>query len=153
MKWVPALFLLLPAFLAPTLHAPAQAAPLPAHPGARAGMIRQAMEELGLTRQQRRQLTALRRDRRLEQTRLAQEVRLRRRALAELYRSYPLDEARASALIQQIAQAESALLRLQLQNQLDLRRILTRDQFVRFTQIIEPSRRPPLSIPSRASGP
>src|ERR1051326_6903137 len=78
---------------------------------------RPMMAALGLSPQQRRQLTALRRDRRFEQTRLQQSLRSGRQSLAELYRMYPLDETRANALIEQIALAESQLLRLQLQTQ------------------------------------
>ena len=93
------------------------------------------LKELGLTPLQRRQLMQLRRGRRFDLTQVNLEVQGHRRELAELYRSYPLDEARASSLIQQIVQLEAARMRLQLQNQLELRRILTREQFLRFTQL------------------
>jgi Spy/CpxP family protein refolding chaperone len=123
-------------------------APLVPRPNA---PLRRAMEELGLTTAQRRQLAQMRRGRRQEQVQIAPQIRARRLELADLYRAYPLDEARAAALIQQIGQLETQRLRLQLQNQVELRRILTRDQFVRFTQILETGP-PPVPPPARLPG-
>ena len=68
--------------------------------------------------------------------------RLARKVCQGCRQPYPLDEARANLLIQQIVGLETERLRLQLQNQLDLRRILTREQFIRFSQLAQTSRRP-----------
>ncbi len=114
------------------------------------GGTRRMMRELGLSPQQRRQLAALRRERRLDQIRITDALRARRRELAEMYRGFPLDEAKAGAMIQQIAALEGQHLRLQLQNQVGLRRILSRDQFARFTQLMEPGPRP---APGRPDSP
>jgi hypothetical protein len=73
---------------------------------------------------------------------LGGEIRTLRRQLADLYRIYFLDEARAAATIDQISQREAQRLCLQLQIQVELRRILTSPQFGRFTQIMESSQRP-----------
>jgi Spy/CpxP family protein refolding chaperone len=111
------------------------------------------MQQLDLTPLQRRQLNQMRQARRDEQTRVNNEIKQLRSGLAEMYRYYPLDEARASALIQRIADLEAQRLRLQLQNQLDLRRILTPDQFARFNHLLETSQRSATPLGSRASGP
>lgn len=113
---------------------------------------RQLMDALGLTPLQRRQLNEMRRSRRDELTRVNNGVKTLRRELADLYRLYPLDEARANLLIQQITSMEAERLRLQLQNQLDLRRILTREQFLRFSQLAQTSRRPATPAPGRLPG-
>jgi Spy/CpxP family protein refolding chaperone len=113
---------------------------------------RQLMDALGLTPLQRRQLNEMRRSRRDEQMRLNNGIKAQRRELADLYRLYPLDEARANLLIQQISSMEAGRLRLQLQNQVDLRRILTRDQFMRFSQFAQTSRRPAAAPPGSAPG-
>jgi len=114
---------------------------------------RQALQELGLSPGQRRQLVQLRRSRHQEQMQIAPLIRARRQELAELYRAYSLDEGKASELIQQIAQLEAQRLRTQLQNQVELRRILTREQFSRFTQMVEPPPHPAPPLPARATGP
>lgn len=137
------------------LTAPARAQ---GRPGSRPGALsrpplRQAMDQLGLTPLQRRQLRELRQGQRLEQTSLNRQIPALRRELAELYRAYPLDEPRANLLIQQIGQLELQRLRLQLQNQVALRRILTPDQFARFSQMMEPGPRPALPSPGRVPGP
>jgi Spy/CpxP family protein refolding chaperone len=113
--------------------------------------MRRAVVELGLTPLQRRQFQALRRDRGLQLRRLNREIMIRRGELAQLYRAYPLDEGKASSLIQQIAQLENQRLKLQLQNQVELRRILTRDQFGRFTTMME--ERPGPALPPRVREP
>jgi Spy/CpxP family protein refolding chaperone len=107
------------------------------------------MDELGLTPAQRRQLNVMRRTTHAEQSRLGTQVRALRRELADLYRIYPLDEARAMALVEQISQMEAQRLRLQLQSQIELRRILTPQQFLRFTQITESGPRPNPTPPGR----
>jgi Spy/CpxP family protein refolding chaperone len=116
---------------------------------------RPVLKELGLTPLQRRQLMELRRGRRFGLAQVNREVQGHRRELAELYRAYPLDEAKATSLIQQIVQLETTRMRLQLQNQLELRRILTREQFFRFTQLTETAPRfvPLVPPPARGPGP
>src|SRR5260221_4094675 len=108
---------------------------------------RRPLDELGLTPAQRRQFNQLRKPRNSEQSRLGNEIRGLRRALADVYRFYPLDEARAAAMVEQISQLEAQRLRLQLQIQVELRRILTPQQFNRFTQIMESSQRPTPLLP------
>src|SRR5260370_40258417 len=99
------------------------------------------MQQLDLTPLQRRQLNQMRQSRRDAQTRVNNEIKQLRSGLADMYRYYPLDEVRANAVIQRIAELEAQRLRLQLQNQLDLRRILTPDQFVRFNHLLQTSQR------------
>jgi Spy/CpxP family protein refolding chaperone len=115
--------------------------------------LREALEQLGLTPGQRRQLAQMRRAHRRQQVQLTPQIRARRQELAELYRSYPLDEARAASLIDQIKQLEAQRLRMQLQSQLELRRILRREQFLRFTQIMERNTAASPVSPARPSGP
>jgi periplasmic protein CpxP/Spy len=110
---------------------------------------RRPMDELGLSPTQRRQLNVMRRTTHAEQSRLGTQIRALRRELADLYRAYPLDGTRASALVEQISQMEGQRLRLQLQIQIELRRILTPQQFARFTQITESRQRPNVPPPSR----
>jgi Spy/CpxP family protein refolding chaperone len=110
---------------------------------------RRPMDELGLSPAQRRQLNQMRRTSHAEQSRLGTQIRALRRELADLYRIYPLDGARAATLVEQISQMEAQRLRLQLQIQVELRRILTSQQFVRFTQITESNQRPSSPLPGR----
>jgi Spy/CpxP family protein refolding chaperone len=119
---------------------------------ARPSPQRQLMDALGLTPLQRRQLNEMRRSRRDEQTRVNNAIKELRRELADMYRLYPLDAARANAMIQQITSLEAERLRLQLQNQIDLRRILTREQFMRFSQFAQTSRRPATPAPGPLPG-
>lgn len=113
-----------------------------ARPAARAVPQSRIMQQLGLTPLQKRQLNQMRRGRRDEQARVNNEIKLLRGQLAQMYRFYPLDERNAGMLIQQITALESQRLRLQLQNQLDLRRILTPEQFGRLNQLLQSSQRP-----------
>lgn len=119
------------------LASPAWASARPAEGPPPRPPVRRLLEEMDLTPEQQRQLLQLRRTRGREQAQLGPQIRARRRELADLYRAYPLDEARASALIRQIAQLETSRLRVQLRHQAELRRILTRDQFERFTRMLE----------------
>ena len=114
---------------------------------------RGVFQQLDLSPLQRRQLNQMRRARRDEQTRVNNDIKALRSELAAMYRYYPLDEARANLLIQQIAGLEAHRLQLQLQNQLDLRRILTRDQFLRFNQLLQTSQRPASPAIGRPPGP
>lgn len=124
-------------------------------PGAQRAAVRPApqgrvMQQLDLTPLQKRQLNQMRRGRRDEQTRVNNGIKALRGELARMYRFYPLDEARANLLIQQITGLEAERLHLQLQNQLDLRRILTPDQFARLNQLLQSSQRP---TPGRPASP
>jgi Spy/CpxP family protein refolding chaperone len=103
---------------------------------------RRVWEELDLSPSQRRQLMQMQRGRRVALRRTTNELTEKRRDLAALYRAYPLDEARANSLIQQIGQLEMQRMRFQLQNQIELRRILNREQFARFSALVEPRPRP-----------
>jgi Spy/CpxP family protein refolding chaperone len=114
--------------------------------------MRRALAELNLSPAQRHQLMQLRRGRQQAHVRIMPQLRARRRELAELYRTYPLDEAKANKLISEITELESSRLRSQLQDQLDLRRILTPDQFARFTRLMEPRAPAPLQ-PTRSPSP
>jgi Spy/CpxP family protein refolding chaperone len=136
-----------------TLLLPAPVLPAPRLEPRPPVSLRRVLQELNLSPAQRRQLAQVRRVRQQEQVKVGPQLRARRRALAELYRAYPLDEAKAKALIGEIAELEGRRLRLQLQNQIDLRRILTREQFTRFTQLTEPGPRPAASAPLRSPGP
>lgn len=110
---------------------------------------RRALDALGLSPEQRRRLNQMRRTTHAEQSRLGAQIRALRRELADLYRIYPLDVTRATALVEQISQMETQRLRLQLQIQLQLRGILTPEQFARFTQMTDSSRRPAVPLPGR----
>jgi Spy/CpxP family protein refolding chaperone len=127
--------------------------PLGQRPPVRPAPGRGVMQQLDLSALQRRQLNQMRRARRDEQTRVNDAIKQLRGELAAMYRYYPLDEARANLMIQQIAALEAQRLRLQLQNQLDLRRILTRDQFLRFNQLLQTSQRPSSPLVGRTPGP
>jgi Spy/CpxP family protein refolding chaperone len=107
------------------------------------------LAELGLTPLQRRQFNVMRKTTHAEQSRLGAQIRSLRGQLAVLYRAYPLDDTKAAAMVEQISQRETQRLRLQLQGQVELRRILTPEQFGRFTQIMAGNRRPNASPPSR----
>jgi Spy/CpxP family protein refolding chaperone len=114
--------------------------------------MRRVLTELNLSPAQRRQLLQLRRTRQNQMVRIMPQLRARRRELAELYRAHPLDEAKANKLIDEIAALEALRLRSQLQDQLDLRRILTPEQFARFTRLMD-SRPGPPPQPTRSTGP
>jgi len=91
-------------------------------------------EPVGVTPAQKDQLKALALETREKTMRVRDELRRARQELFQVYRVYELDERKARAAIDRISKSQLALLNLHLDNQLDLRRVLTEAQFTGFCQ-------------------
>lgn len=116
--------------LAPVL---ALAAILVAAPPARAqGPGDQDYQTLGLSADQKSRVDALHKSFGRQMRVLGQTLRTRRQALETVYQQFDLDTAKARALNGQINDTQRAMLDQHLRLQVELRKILTEDQFNRL---------------------
>jgi len=110
--------------------------------------------DLGLTPEQKQALEKLASDTRRQIMPLRRALAEKRRTLVELYAQYNLDEKKARETTATINNLQRRLLDANLQNQIGLRQILTRDQFERFSAGLRMKRgRGPKHGPRSAMGP
>ncbi|MGC8784925.1 MAG: Spy/CpxP family protein refolding chaperone [Armatimonadota bacterium] len=104
-------------------------------PPPRAFFDREALfARLNLTAQQRTRLTNLMNETEEKLRQLLTKLHEQRTQLMQLYQQYQFDEREALRLIQNINQVQADLLRVHHENQKQLRRILDKEQFERWTQ-------------------
>jgi Spy/CpxP family protein refolding chaperone len=136
-SWITLVIGLLMALLAPPRLAAAQAGP-----GPRAGE-RLFPAELNLSPQQRERLDAVSARVRETSRELGRRLEERRRELDGLYNRFEMDEARARRLRQEIHEVQGDMLELHHWFQLELRKVLTAEQFTRLQEVRQNRRGPP----------
>lgn len=94
-------------------------------------------QTLGLSADQKARVDALHKDIGRQMRSLGETLRARRQALEAVYRQYDLDAGKARALNNQINETQRAILDQHLRLQVELRKILTEDQFMRLQSVVQ----------------
>lgn len=126
-KLLPGLAAALLLALPPSVNRASAQAPPPQRP--RQGSV---FRDLGLSAAQERDLSTLLRNSSAEAKRLRRQMEEPRRALARMLRGYSVDRGRAEKLIREINGLQLRLLQARLRTQIEMRRILTADQWSRM---------------------
>ncbi|MCC6730781.1 MAG: periplasmic heavy metal sensor [Chthonomonadales bacterium] len=96
-----------------------------------------ARVRIGMSREQQAQLEAIFEGSRQEMHDLSTRMRDSYRKLNEVYETYDVDKQAAYAAIRQVMGVRKRLLLLRTENEIKMRRVLTRDQFERFRALLK----------------
>lgn len=99
--------------------------------------IRREIEGIGLTEQQKERLKRLIDESRRRTDEIFKQLRDKRRELDRLLSEYNLDEKEAMQIIQQINSLQRKLLRERLETHIQVRKILTPEQFEKYNRILQ----------------
>ena len=98
-------------------------------------------EELNLREEQRQRMAEHRRKYRMEMQRIKRQLREKREALRKVLSNYNIDKAKAKQLVTEIVDLHHQLLKKRIEEAIELRNILTPEQFEKFKQKVSQFRK------------